>query len=50
MTRQLDGVMLGSIELFCLAADLESFAAAAREVGLTPAAVSRAIGRLEARL
>lgn len=50
MTRQLDGVMLGSIELFCLAADLESFAAAARVAGLTPAAVSRAIGRLEARL
>lgn len=50
MTRQFDPVMLGSIELFCLAAELESFTAAATQAGLTPAAVSRAIGRLEARL
>jgi len=50
MTRQFGDVMLGSIELFCLAADLESFTAAANHAGLTPAAVSRAIGRLEERL
>jgi DNA-binding transcriptional LysR family regulator len=42
--------MLGSIELFCLTADLESFTAAAASAGLTPAAVSRSISRLEARL
>jgi len=50
MSRQFSEVMLGSIELFCLAAELESFTAAARQAGLTPAAVSRAIGRLEERL
>lgn len=50
MSRQFHGLMLGSIELFCLAAELESFAAAATRAGLTPAAVSRAIGRLEERL
>jgi DNA-binding transcriptional LysR family regulator len=50
MARQLGTVMLGSIELFCLAAELESFTAAANQAGLTPAAVSRAIGRLEERL
>jgi DNA-binding transcriptional LysR family regulator len=42
--------MLGSIELFCLAAELESFTGAAVQAGLTPAAVSRAVGRLEERL
>jgi DNA-binding transcriptional LysR family regulator len=50
MSRQFDGMMVGSIELFCLAAELESFTAAATAAGLTPAAVSRAIGRLEERL
>jgi DNA-binding transcriptional LysR family regulator len=50
MTRQFDDVMLGSIELFCLAAELESFTGAATRAGLTPAAVSRAVGRLEKRL
>lgn len=50
MSRQSPGVMLGSIELFCLAAELESFTAAAVQSGLTPAAVSRAVGRLEERL
>lgn len=50
MTRQFDQVMLGSIELFCLAAELDSFTAAAAQAGLTPAAVSRAVGRLEERL
>ena len=50
MARQMGTVMLGSIELFCLAAELESFTAAANQAGLTPAAASRAIARLEERL
>ncbi len=43
-------MQLGSIELFCLAAELASFTAAATSAGITPAAVSRSIGRLEERL
>lgn len=50
MSRQFDDLMLGSIELFCLSAEQASFTAAAAVAGLTPAAVSRAIGRLEQRL
>ncbi|NRF68177.1 LysR family transcriptional regulator [Aquincola sp. S2] len=50
MARQFGEVMLGSIELFCLSAELESFTAAARQAGLTPAAVSRSMARLEERL
>ncbi|MBX9401646.1 LysR family transcriptional regulator [Lysobacter sp. BMK333-48F3] len=50
MSRQFDALMLGSIELFCLCAEAESFTAAAQQAGLTPAAVSRAVARLEARL
>lgn len=50
MARQFNDVMLGSIELFCLAAELQSFTAAAAQAGLTPAAVSRSIGRLEERM
>ncbi|MCW5648600.1 MAG: LysR family transcriptional regulator [Ramlibacter sp.] len=50
MSRQFDDVMLGSIELFCLAAELQSFTAAATAASLTPAAVSRSIGRLEDRM
>lgn len=50
MSRQLNDLMLGSLELFCLAAELEGFAAAARSAGVTPAAVSRSIVRLENRL
>ena len=50
MARLFDDVMLGSIELFCLSAEHGSFTAAATEAGLTPAAVSRSIARLEARL
>lgn len=41
---------LGNIDLFCRAAALGSFAAAARTSGVTPSAVSRAIARLEAHL
>jgi DNA-binding transcriptional LysR family regulator len=50
MGRQFDDILLGSIELFCLAAEAGSFTAAANTAGVTPAAVSRAISRLETRL
>ncbi len=50
MRRQFGDVMLGSIELFCLAAESGSFTAAAAQAGLTPAAVSRSVARLEERL
>ncbi|MDB5999038.1 MAG: LysR family transcriptional regulator [Rhizobacter sp.] len=50
MERQFDDLMVGSLELFCLAAELESFTAAAHRAGLSPAAVSRSVARLEARL
>lgn len=45
-----DTLMLGSIELFCLAAEEGNFTAAAVRAGLTPAAISRSVARLEARL
>lgn len=48
--RSFDTVQLGSIELFCKAAEVGSFTGAAEALGLTPAAVSRSIGRLETRL
>ncbi|WP_397448879.1 LysR family transcriptional regulator [Pseudomonas sp. NA-150] len=50
MKRQFDDVLLGSIELFCMAAEHSSFTAAANSAGVTPAAVSRSISRLEERL
>ena len=50
MSRTFDPVQLGSIELFCKAAELGSFTAAAELLGVTPASVSRSISRLEARL
>ena len=50
MHRQFDDILLGSIELFCLAAEAGSFTAAANIAGVTPAAVSRSISRLEKRL
>lgn len=50
MKRQFDDVLLGSIELFCFAAELSSFTAAATAAGVTPAAVSRSVARLEERL
>jgi DNA-binding transcriptional LysR family regulator len=50
MKRQFDDLLLGSIELFCLAAELSSFTAAANAGGVTPAAVSRSVSRLEERL
>lgn len=48
--RLFDPVQLGSIELFCKAAELGSFTAAAEALGITPASVSRSISRLESRL
>jgi DNA-binding transcriptional LysR family regulator len=45
-----DAIRLGSIEQFCKAAELGSFTATAEFFGVTPAAVSRSIGRLEQRL
>jgi DNA-binding transcriptional LysR family regulator len=50
MQRQFDDLMLGSVELFCLAGELGGFTAAATAAGVTPAAVSRSVARLEARL
>ena len=50
MKRHFDDVALGSIELFCLAAEGGTFTAAALAAGVTPAAVSRSISRLEKRL
>jgi DNA-binding transcriptional LysR family regulator len=50
MARAFDAMQLGSIELFCRAAELGSFTAAAAAAGVTPAAVSRSVGRLEVRL
>lgn len=43
-------LQLGSIEQFCRAAESGSFTGAAEILGLTPAAVSRSISRLEQRL
>lgn len=50
MARHFEELKLGGIELFCRTAELQSFTAAAHAAGLTPAAVSRAVSRLEARL
>jgi DNA-binding transcriptional LysR family regulator len=50
MARDFDDLMLGSIELFCLCAEKQGFTAAAHAAGLTPAAVSRSVSRLEGRL
>ncbi|AUL45887.1 LysR family transcriptional regulator [Bordetella trematum] len=50
MNRKFEGLHLSSIELFCLVADHSGFSPAANHAGLTAAAVSRSIARLEARL
>lgn len=48
--RHFEDLQLGSIELFCAAAEIGSFSGAAHATGVTPAAVSRSVARLEARL
>jgi len=50
MSRQFQDLRLGCIELFCLTAQHLSFTAAAKSAGLTAAAVSRSVTRLEGRL
>jgi DNA-binding transcriptional LysR family regulator len=50
MSRHFSDVMLGTLELFCHAAEVESFTVAAQAAGLNPAAVSRSVARLESRL
>lgn len=50
MKRIFDESQYSGIELFCLAAELGSFTQAASVAGVTPAAVSRSISRLEDRL
>ena len=47
MQRKFDDLLLGSIELFCFAAELGSFTLAANAASVTPAAVSRSVARLE---
>ncbi len=50
MAHGFDDVQLGTLEIFCAAAELGSFTAAAKARKVTPSSVSRAIGRLEERL
>lgn len=50
MSRNSSAVNLGSLQLFCKAAELESFTAAAGAYGVTPAAVSRSVQRIEQRM
>jgi len=50
MVRDLNAIQVGSIEIFCRAAEIGSFSGAAEALGLTPASVSRAIKRIEERL
>ncbi len=47
---QSNATQLTTIALFCKSAELGSFSSAAQAMGLTPAAVSRGVGRLEDRL
>lgn len=50
MQRSFDDVMLGSLELLLSVAELGSFTLAANAAGISPAAVSKSIMRLEKRL
>jgi len=50
MSRTFDDTSLGSLELFCFTAELQSFSRAAAAAGVTPAAVSRTVARLERKL
>lgn len=47
---QTNTTQLTTIALFCKSAELGSFSSAAQAMGVTPAAVSRGVGRLEDRL
>jgi DNA-binding transcriptional LysR family regulator len=47
---QSNTTQLTTIALFCKSAELGSFSSAAQAMGVTPAAVSRGVGRLEDRL
>ena len=47
---QTNATQLTTIALFCKSAELGSFSGAAQAMGVTPAAVSRGVGRLEDRL
>lgn len=50
MPRHFDDLMLGTLELFCRAAELQSFSQAAGALNISPAAVSKTIHRLEQKL
>lgn len=50
MGSDLGTVQIGSIQIFCKAAEVGSFTAAAELLGVTPAAVSRSVARIEKRL
>ncbi|WP_174510049.1 LysR family transcriptional regulator [Klebsiella oxytoca] len=50
MPQRLNDIMISSIDLFCLAAEHQSFTLAAQAAGISPAAVSKTIMRLEERL
>ena len=50
MNHPLKRMMFSSVELFCLVAEYESFSKAALHAGVSPAAVSRSITRLEKHL
>lgn len=50
MTKRLNDIAISSIDLFCLAAEHQSFTVAAQAAGISPASVSKTISRLEERL
>lgn len=50
MKLDIGTVQIGTIQIFCKAAELGSFTLAAEALGITPAAVSRSVARLEERL
>ena len=49
MFRHFDDLQIGSLELFCLTVEKRSFSAAAVTAGISPAAVSRTISRIESK-
>lgn len=50
LDNKLETITIGTLNIFCVAAELESFVGTAELLGLTPATVSRSISRLEDRL